>query len=146
MSSKRNLKELVNRQKDPSTPRSATRRNVHQRFRRNDGVVVNEADEAFLHDHKKCIEEQAMQNRFNLDWVLPGYGSACTAGCPQSKEEKTYSDSFNLPEPEDLSMPEFSTQRKSPPCSPIPLYRPSIPVACNSEDVEFVLKQENDLD
>lgn len=36
----------------------------------------NIADEGFLHDHKKCIEEQeAALNHFDLNLVLPGHGN-----------------------------------------------------------------------
>lgn len=36
----------------------------------------NVADEAFLHDHRKCIEaQQATMNTFYLDLVLPGHGN-----------------------------------------------------------------------
>ncbi|GKV26243.1 hypothetical protein SLEP1_g35587 [Rubroshorea leprosula] len=110
----------------------------------------NVAEEAFLHDHKKCIkaQQQPRTNTFYLDLVLPGHDSVNTAEYPPSEEGKTDSPPFDLIEQEDLFTSEFSdrmeasTQRKSPPYSPIGQDAlPSSPVACKSKDVEFVLNQ-----
>ncbi|GAV62097.1 hypothetical protein CFOL_v3_05621 [Cephalotus follicularis] len=113
----------------------------------------NVAEEKFLHDHNKCIkEQQAMLNKFKLDLVLPGHDSASTAEYLKSKQVAVALDSRRCsPEPVEMPIPELSVwidssiQRESPPCSPMHCdYPPSSPFAWQF-DVEFELKQDNDI-
>uniref|UniRef100_A0A5B7BRK1 Protein PATRONUS 2 n=1 Tax=Davidia involucrata TaxID=16924 RepID=A0A5B7BRK1_DAVIN len=113
----------------------------------------NIAEEMFLHDHKKCIEEQrrAMEPCF-LDTVLPGHDSVSSVQFPESELTKTDIDSPRCyPEPVELPMFEFSdwlessSRWDSPRSSPI-LWDSllSSPFKWDFEPVEFRLKQEDD--
>ncbi|GLT81745.1 hypothetical protein SLE2022_001800 [Rubroshorea leprosula] len=136
------------------TNRSSTNQKASSKKKNIPKQEFNVAEEAFQHDHEECIKaQQAKMNEFDVDLVLPGHDSVNTAEYPPSMEGKTDSPPFDLIEQEDLLTSEFSdrmeasTQRKSPPYSPIGQDAlPSSPVACESKNVEFVLKQENDLD
>ncbi|XP_015873696.3 protein PATRONUS 2 [Ziziphus jujuba] len=114
----------------------------------------NEAEEKFLHDHKKCIEAQRNAlNAFQLEMVLPGIDVCCNAEKAQSKQKKSEHD-LESPrcyrEPAELPMSEFSdwfessTQWISPPCSPLKLDSPpSSPFTWQFGTVEFVLREDN---
>ncbi|KAJ6409309.1 hypothetical protein OIU84_008914 [Salix udensis] len=114
--------------------------------------INNVAEERFLHDHNKCIEEKetTLISSF-LDLVLPGHDSvSSTAVNPGVKQ--TDPGSRFCPEPKELPMPVFSdwfessTQRQSPPCSPIHWdSQPCSPFSWQSEAVEYVLKPESDV-
>ncbi|PON97612.1 Phosphate-induced protein [Trema orientale] len=97
------LTDITN--KAPLLPNASSKKNASTK------QEVNVAEEMFLHDHNKCIEAQKIElNSFQLDLVLPG-------------------DDINslrcYPEPEELSMAEFSdwlessNRWESPPCSPL---------------------------
>ncbi|KAJ8770919.1 hypothetical protein K2173_022091 [Erythroxylum novogranatense] len=113
----------------------------------------NEAEEMFLHDHRKCIEEQLKSmNTFSLELVLPGHGSLFTGEYPEAKEAQADigSPQFYL-EPEELPMMEFSDWLKSstrwisPPSSPTCWDAPPLsPSSWQFETVEYELKGESD--
>ncbi|KAJ6670969.1 PROTEIN PATRONUS 2 [Salix viminalis] len=114
--------------------------------------INNVAEERFLHDHNKCIEEKETTSISSfLDLVLPGHDSvSSTAVNPGVKQ--TDPDSRFCPEPKELPMTVFSdwfessTQRHSPPCSPIHWdSQPCSPFSWQSEAVEYVLKPESDV-
>ncbi|KAF9675676.1 hypothetical protein SADUNF_Sadunf09G0057000 [Salix dunnii] len=127
--------------------------------------INNVAEERFLHDHNKCIEEKETTSISSfLDLVLPGHDSvSSTAENPGVKQVKvvlhvklialvTDPDSRFCPEPKELPMPVFSdwfessTQRHSPPCSPIHWdSQPCSPFSWQFEAVEYVLKPESDV-
>uniref|UniRef100_A0A6N2L5D5 Uncharacterized protein n=1 Tax=Salix viminalis TaxID=40686 RepID=A0A6N2L5D5_SALVM len=116
--------------------------------------INNVAEERFLHDHNKCIEEKETTSISSfLDLVLPGHDSvSSTAVIPGVKQVKTDPDSRFCPEPKELPMTVFSdwfessTQRHSPPCSPIHWdSQPCSPFSWQSEAVEYVLKPESDV-
>lgn len=116
--------------------------------------INNVAEERFLHDHNKCIEEkEATSISSFLDLVLPGHDSvSSTAENPEVKQVKTDPGSCFYPEPKELAIPVFSdwfessTQWHSPPCSPIHWDSPPCsPFSWQFEAVEYVLRPESDV-
>ncbi|XP_034886871.1 protein PATRONUS 2 isoform X2 [Populus alba] len=114
--------------------------------------INNVAEERFLHDHNKCIEEkEATLISSFLDLVLPGHDSiSSSAENPEVKQ--TDPGSRFYPEQRELAIPVFSdwfessTQWHSPPCSPIHWDSPPCsPFSWQFEAVEYVLKPESDV-
>ncbi|XP_011015116.1 PREDICTED: uncharacterized protein LOC105118781 isoform X1 [Populus euphratica] len=116
--------------------------------------INNVAEERFLHDHSKCIEEkEATLISSFLDLVLPGHDSVSSSDeNPEVKQVKTDPGSRFYPEQKELAIPMFSdlfessTQWHSPPCSPIHWDSPPCsPFSWQFEAVEYELKPESDV-
>ncbi|XP_011004044.1 PREDICTED: uncharacterized protein LOC105110633 isoform X2 [Populus euphratica] len=114
--------------------------------------INNVAEERFLHDHSKCIEEkEATLISSFLDLVLPGHDSVSSSDeNPEVKQTDPVSRFY--PEQKELAIPVFSdlfessTQWHSPPCSPIHWDSPPCsPFSWQFEAVEYELKPESDV-
>ncbi|XP_031402374.1 protein PATRONUS 2 [Punica granatum] len=154
LGSRRALNDITNKSSSSSNELLPKKKDA----RKEESIVAeqrefNAAEERFLHDHSKCIKAQrAALNAFNLDLVLPGFDSESKMDHSNSEQAKAQVDIDSprcYPEPVELPMSEFSywnydpTQWDSPPCSPIHSVSPFIWQF--DEEVEFVLKQENDV-
>ncbi|CAH9116827.1 unnamed protein product [Cuscuta europaea] len=115
---------------------------------------VNIAEEAFLHDHKKCIKAQQSEKTLDLlDLGFPERDPLYSIEISDLKPDDSnmcvgnrrgYLELEELPIPEDSIWFESSLTWKSPPSSPTGCDSP-ISIASEFEQVEFKMKEESDF-
>ncbi|VVB14273.1 unnamed protein product [Arabis nemorensis] len=147
--SRKALHDITNKSKLQPQVSSKEKKNV-------EGVDFDIAKEGFLHDHCKCIEQQQQSQwdcYFSEQIILHGHDTNIKEEIPEYNMKEMDVKSSNswdvlkeLPTEEFSDLLKCSTQRLSPPDSPIHYHSslPSSPLPLRFETVEFKLKEDED--
>ncbi|ESQ41206.1 hypothetical protein EUTSA_v10014740mg [Eutrema salsugineum] len=147
--SRKALHDITNKSKLKPQASSKAKKNP-------EGVDFDIAKEGFLHDHRKCVEEQ-QQNQwdsyFSEHIILHGHDTNIKEGITEydikevdDKSSNTWDELKEIPMEEFSDLLECSTQWRSPSDSPIHYHSslPSSPWPWQFETVDFKLKEDED--